>query len=143
LRQDFGYTPLNLNSNFMLPTLPTALILDDDPSHLKIYSWIVERAGFKAVPVQVRSSSLEIPVGAGIDVVIMDYRYSSSLTAGDILDRVKLAYPNAPVIVLSELFDMPLDMESKATAFVRKGDPQRLVDKLGEMRASGQIASHA
>jgi DNA-binding NtrC family response regulator len=127
----------------MLPTFPTALILDDDPSHLKIYSWIVERAGFNARPVQVRSSSVELPSGAEIDVVIMDYRYSSSLTAVDILDRVKLAYPDAPVIVLSELFEMPVDMAFKATAFVRKGDPQRLVDKLGEMRAKGQIASHA
>ena len=127
----------------MLPTHPTALILDDDPSHLKIYSWIVERAGFNALPVQVRSSSVEFPVDATIDVVIMDYRYSSSLTAADILDKVKQAYPNAPVVVLSELFDMPLDMASKAAAFVRKGDPQRLVDKLGEMRAKGQIATHA
>lgn len=126
-----------------LPTLPTALILDDDPSHLKIYSWIVERAGFNAHPVQVRSSSVELPSSGGVDVVIMDYRYSSSLTAADILDRVKLAYPFAPVIVLSELFDMPQDMASKATAFVQKGDPQRLVDKLGELRAKGQIASHA
>jgi DNA-binding NtrC family response regulator len=117
----------------------TALILDDDPSHLKIYSWIVARAGFECETVLVRSSSVDLPSSHPMDVIIMDYRYSSSLTAADILQSVKAAFPGAPVIVLSELFDLPADMSSHATAFVRKGDPQQLVNKLNELRETGQI----
>jgi DNA-binding NtrC family response regulator len=123
----------------MTPKQPTALILDDDPSHLKIYSWIVQRAGFQCQTVLVRSSSMDLPAGQAMDVVIMDYRYSSSLTAADILRTVKSAFPGAPVIVLSELFDLPADMTDHATAFVRKGDPQQLVNKLNELRETGQI----
>jgi DNA-binding NtrC family response regulator len=119
--------------------MPTALILDDDPSHLKIYSWIVERAGYKCLTVLVRSSSVELPQSQDLDVIIMDYRYSSSLTAADILQTVKAAFPGAPVIVLSELFDLPADMSDHATAFVRKGDPQQLVNKLNELKETGQI----
>ena len=118
---------------------PTALILDDDPSHLKIYSWIVERAGFRTVTVLVRSSSLDLPEGTPVSVIIMDYRYSSSLTAEDILDTVKSKFPEAPVIVLSELFELPIRMTQQASAFVRKGDPEKLVDKLNEFRETGRI----
>jgi DNA-binding NtrC family response regulator len=117
----------------------TALILDDDPSHLKIYSWIVERAGFKCQTVLVRSSSVDLPSAQPLNVVIMDYRYSSSLTAADIMQSVKQKYPGVPVIVLSEVFDLPTDMASHATAFVRKGDPQQLVNKLNELRETGAI----
>ena len=95
----------------------TALILDDDPSHLKIYSWIVERAGFKCQTVLVRSSSVDLPSAQPLAVVMMDYRYSSSLTAADIMQSVKEKYPGVPVIVLSEVFDLPTDMASHATAF--------------------------
>jgi DNA-binding NtrC family response regulator len=123
----------------MSPQMPTALILDDDPSHLKIYSWIVERAGYKCLTVLVRSSSVDLPQSQDLDVIIMDYRYSSSLTAADILQTVKAAFPGAPVIVLSELFDLPADMSDHATAFVRKGDPQQLVNKLNELKETGQI----
>jgi CheY-like chemotaxis protein len=123
----------------MSPEQPTALILDDDPSHLKIYSWIVERAGYKCLTVLVRSSAVDLPPTQPLDVVIMDYRYSSSLTAADIMRSVKGAFPGAPVIVLSELFDLPADMSKDATAFVRKGDPQQLVNKLNELRDTGQI----
>jgi Response regulator containing CheY-like receiver, AAA-type ATPase, and DNA-binding domains len=119
--------------------MPTALILDDDPSHLKIYSWIVERAGYKCLTVLVRNSSVELPPSQDLDVIIMDYRYSSSLTAADILQTVRVAFPGAAVIVLSELFDLPADMSDHATAFVRKGDPQQLVNKLNELKETGQI----
>ncbi len=118
---------------------PIALILDDDPSHLKIYSWIVERAGFRTATVLVRSASLDLPEGTPVSVIIMDYRYSNSLTADDILDTVKSKFPEAPVIVLSELFELPIKMTQQATAFVRKGDPEKLVAKLNEFRDTGRI----
>ena len=117
-------------------TRPTILILDDDPSHLKIYSWIVEQADCRAITVQVRSSSLDLPHGEAVDLVLMDYRYSSSLTAADIVNAVKSAFPGVPIAVLSELYGMPNDMKSHAVAFIRKGEPQELVNRLREFRES-------
>jgi hypothetical protein len=55
------------------------------------------------------------------------------------MQSVKQKYPGVPVIVLSEVFDLPTDMASHATAFVRKGDPQQLVNKLNELRETGAI----
>ena len=118
---------------------PTILILDDDPSHLKIYSWIVEQAGFRAIAVQVRSSSLELPNGETVALVLMDYRYSSSLTAADIVSAVESTFPGVPIAVLSELYGMPGDMKAHAVAFIRKGEPQELVNRLRAFKASGVL----
>lgn len=116
---------------------PTILILDDDPSHLKIYSWIVEQAKFRALPVQVTSTSLDLPRAEHVDLVLMDYRYSSSLTAADIVAAVKSVFPGVPIAVLSELYGMPDDMKGHAVGFIRKGEPQELVHRLQVFRQSG------
>lgn len=118
---------------------PTVLVLDDDPSHLKIYSWIVEQAGCKALAVQVKSSSLDLPREEEADLVLMDYRYSSSLTAIDIVESVKAAFPGVPIVVLSELYGMPIDMKPHAIAFIRKGEPQELVNRLRAFRETGEL----
>lgn len=120
---------------------PTILVLDDDPSHLKIYSWIVEQAGCRAVTVQVKSSSLDLPRSETVDLVLMDYRYSSSLTAIDIVHEVKAVYPGVPIAVLSEMYGMPTDMEAHAIAFIRKGEPQELVNRLKAFRETGSLSS--
>jgi DNA-binding NtrC family response regulator len=114
-------------------------VLDDDPSHLKIYSWIVEQAGCRPLTVQVNSSSLTLPGGQAIDLVLMDYRYSSSLTAVDIVSTVKEAFPGVPIAVLSEMYGMPADMKAHAMAFIRKGEPQELVNRLKEFCRTGNL----
>jgi DNA-binding NtrC family response regulator len=118
---------------------PTILILDDDPSHLKIYSWVVEQAGFVAITVEVKSSSFDLPTGVAVELVLMDYRYSSSLTAIDIVGGVKRAFPGTPIAVLSDVFGMPADMKPHAIAFIRKGEPQELVNRLREFRNTGTL----
>lgn len=123
----------------MSQTSCTVLILDDDPSHLKLYSWIVEQSGCKAVPVQVRSSSLSLPHGEPVNLVLMDYRYNSQLTAVDIVENVKNAFPSVPIIVFSEVFGMPADMKGRANGFIRKGEPQELVNRLKSFQAGGSI----
>ncbi len=121
------------------PSNPTVLILDDDPSHLKIYSWIVAQAGCRPVTVQVKSSSVDLPAGEPVSLVMMDYRYSSSLTAIDIVESVEAAFPGVPIVVLSEVYGMPADMKAHAIAFIRKGEPQELVNRLREFCETGEI----
>ena len=123
-----------------MSNLRTILILDDDPSHLKIYSWIVQQAGCRALTVQVNSSSIDLPRAEPVDLVLMDYRYSSSLTAIDIVGAVKAAYPEVPIVVFSEMYGMPADMKQHAKAFIRKGEPQELVNRLRVFRETGDLS---
>ena len=112
---------------------PTVLIIDDDPSHLKLYSWIIERAGWNARTVEVRSTSVEFPAFERVDLVLMDYRFNSSLTALEIAGSASRAYPGAPIALLSDVYSLPAEMKPVVTAFIRKGEPEELVKKVSAL----------
>lgn len=48
---------------------PTVLILDDDPVHLKIYGWIVDRGDFRAVTALAKDGAADLPIGQHVDIV--------------------------------------------------------------------------
>jgi CheY-like chemotaxis protein len=72
-----------------------------------------------------------------IDLILMDYRLSSSLAASDVVHELKWEFPGTPIVVLSQEYGMPADMKARAVAFVRKGQPEELVNLLNAFRASG------
>ena len=60
----------------------TILIIDDDPPHLKIYSWILQSKSYKCKSALVNSTSLELRADAAIDLVLLDYRLNICQSAG-------------------------------------------------------------
>jgi DNA-binding NtrC family response regulator len=119
----------------------TVLIIDDDPLHLKLYTWILQRNGYKCLTAQVKSASVDLPKDVVLDVVLLDYRLSSSLSASDVARQVKQAFASIPIIVLSEVQWMPDDMREHAAGFVNKGDPQKLVERIDEVLQSSRCSS--
>jgi CheY-like chemotaxis protein len=115
-------------------SLKTVLLVDDDPSHLKLYSWIVSRGGFRAVTALVGSSSVDFPKGH-VDVAVMDYRLSSQLSARDVARHIRAQYPDIPILLLSELLWMPDDVAGLVDAFISKGEPESLLEKLEQLVA--------
>lgn len=107
------------------------LIIDDDPMHLRIYGWIVDAAGYEAFPALVTADQIDFPRG-GVDLVVMDYRLTGQLTAVAAAEATKRRFPDAPIIVLSDVYDLPADIAPYAQAFVRKGEPAKLVDTLAK-----------
>ncbi len=107
----------------------SVLIVDDDPVHLKIYGWIVEAAGYRALPAQVRFSGVDLPEETA-DVVLLDYNFAGETTAVDIARLFQSRRPRVPIIVLSEALVLPDDIAPLVQGFVRKGDPAKLVDTL-------------
>ncbi len=67
----------------------TILIIDDDPLHLKIYTWILQRQSYKCKTALVNSTSVELPADSAIDLVLLDYRLSSSLNALDVIRQIR------------------------------------------------------
>jgi CheY-like chemotaxis protein len=115
----------------------TVLIVDDDPSHLKIYSWVIERGGFQSLSALVQSDDVNFPEAEAVDLVVLDYRLGGNLTAVDVAKRLRAIYPSVPIVILSDLYGMPDDIAPYASAFVRKGEPQQLLDTIGStMRAA-------
>jgi DNA-binding response OmpR family regulator len=108
----------------------TILIVDDDRLHLKLYTWILQAEGYKCESALVQSTSVDLPSDAAIDLVLLDYRLSSSLSPVDVIEQLKSKFPAAPIVILSELQWMPDDMKGHAQAFINKGDPKGLVDTI-------------
>lgn len=114
----------------------SVLIIDDDPAHLRIYGWIVAAAGYQALSALVTANRIDFP-DAVADVIVMDYRLSDQLTAVEAAEMARQRYPGAPIIVLSDVYDLPADIAPYARAFVRKGEPAKLVDTLA--RCTGPL----
>lgn len=111
----------------------TILVVDDDELHLKIYRWILEREGYCCRTAFVGNTSVEFPGDGVVDLVLLDYRLASSLTAVDVAKELKSRFPGAPIIVLSELTWMPEDVRPYAAGFVHKGEPKRLVQTIADL----------
>ena len=110
---------------------PAVLIIDDDPSHLRIYGWIIQSAGFEPVSALVTFDALNLP-NVDVDLVLLDYHLNGNLTAIEVAKLLRNQDRPAPILVLSDTMMMPDDIAPFVDGFIRKGDPARLVETLSE-----------
>lgn len=103
------------------------LIIDDDPSHLRIYGWIIQSAGFESVSALAGPDALDLPESQ-INLVLLDYHLNGCATAPEIAQQLRTKYQHAPIFVLSDAIMMPDDIAPFVDGFIRKGDPARLVE---------------
>jgi len=114
------------------------LIVDDDPSHLEIYGLLIERAGYQSYPVLVKFAGTDIPRNAEIGLVLLDYKLHSLRTSTEIAQEIRGLFPQAPIILLSDLWSIPADISPYITEFVRKGQPAHLLATAARLlRAAG------
>jgi CheY-like chemotaxis protein len=104
-------------------------MVDDDPVHLRIYVWIIESAGYRTLPVEVRFRGIDLPEEPP-DLVLLDYQLHGRISAIDVARLIQQRVPGVPVLVLSDAYALPDDIAPLVAGFVRKGDPARLVDRL-------------
>ena len=79
------------------------LIVDDDPAQRRILEEVVNRDGYRAIPVESGEAALaylEGPSGAEISLVVLDL-VMPGIDGMEVLKRVHPAKPNLPVIVLT------------------------------------------
>lgn len=105
----------------------SVLMIDDNPAHLEIYRLIVESAGFRGLPALVTSRGVDFPETEAVDAVLLDYRLALNISAADVAQRVKGRFPFAPIVLLSDMYDAPADIAPLIQAFVRKGNPEKLL----------------
>lgn len=113
-----------------MKSLPSILVVDDDPSHLRIYGWIMNAAGFHPVTAQVLANEICFPESGKFDVVVLDYRLTGTMTAVEAAQQIREKYPQPPIVILSDVFGMPDDIAPYAKKFVRKGEPEKLISTI-------------
>lgn len=116
-----------------MPPKASILIIDDDPVHLQIYRLVIESAGFKGLPVLVSLRGMEFPEQEQVHAVLLDYRLAPNISARKVALEVKARYPSAPIVILSDLQEAPADTADLVQAFVRKGNPEKLLAVLREL----------
>lgn len=114
----------------------TILVIDDNASHLKIYSIMLEKAGYRPVPLQVGIDPVSLPTAEPVDLVLLDYRLPGRNTAVEVAKSARLGYGAVPIIVLSDVMWMPEDMAPHAASFVRKGEPEQLLATVADLLAN-------
>lgn len=112
---------------------PKVLIVDDDPMHLEIYGLLMKQAGYEAVTALVRFNGAVIPKDDRIGLVLLDYRLNSSITSPQYAKEIRSIYPTVPILVLSDLWALPTDIAPFVTGFVRKGEPDKLLETVSRL----------
>jgi DNA-binding NtrC family response regulator len=113
---------------------PRVLIIDDEAAHLKLYSWILEREGFLTVTALVERHGIDLPAQEEkFDLTLLDYRLPVGIRAVDVVKKLRDRWPGMRVVILSDMMWLPEDMTAHADGFIRKGEPQLLIEKLTEM----------
>jgi DNA-binding response OmpR family regulator len=118
----------------------SVLIVDDDPLHLRIYGWIIEAAGFRALPVEVRFAGFDLPEEPA-DLVLLDYNLLGRTNAVEVAKLIHSRRPGVPVVVLSDSFELPNDIAPLVQGFVRKGDPAKLVDRVQKILSASSVTT--
>jgi hypothetical protein len=73
-----------------------------------------------------------------LDLAVLDYRLGPNTSAVDVATRLRDAYPDVPVLVLSDMMWMPADIAPYACGFVRKGKPELLLQTIASaVRSEG------
>jgi DNA-binding NtrC family response regulator len=103
------------------------LIVDDDPAHLEVYGLLVKQAGYEPIPRVVQFIGVDLPHDDDIGLVLLDYRLNSIKTSAELAQEIRHLYPDVPIVVLSDLWSLPSDIEPYVDGFVRKGEPERLI----------------
>jgi CheY-like chemotaxis protein len=105
----------------------TILLIDDDAHHLKIESWAIAQAGFRAINVVVGSDSLGLPENEQPELIFLDYRLNSALTSAQVAGLLRQTFRDVPIILLSGHPEMPREMAALVDGFLNKADPKELV----------------
>jgi CheY-like chemotaxis protein len=105
----------------------TILLLDDDPAHLQLYAHALSSAGYRPVIAVIGLDGVSLPAHERPALVLLDYRFNSSLTVRQVAQLVRDQYPDSKFILLSSVPEVPTEIGGLADGFMQKGSPETLV----------------
>jgi len=124
-----------------IPHPRTILMVDDDRQHLQMQSLIMNQAGLRVVIVVVGRDTLGLPENEHPGLIFMDYRLNSTLTSPQVAVLLRQTFALVPIVLLSNEVTMPPEMTTLVDAFIRKSDPEQLVQFARNFFESGIIAA--
>jgi DNA-binding NtrC family response regulator len=106
------------------------LVVDDDPLHLEIYSLLLKRAGYEPATALVRFTGIDFSAEPEVQAIILDHRLHSLKTPVELAKQINQRYPRAPILLLSDVWNLPTDIAPYVADFVRRCEPAKMLEKL-------------
>ncbi len=118
--------------------LHRVLVVDDDPSQLEIYSLLLQQAGYEPATALVKFAGLEFSSESEVEAVILDHRVNSRRTPVELARQIHERYPRAPILLLSDVWNLPADVAPYVADFVRRGEPAKMLQKLIQLLSKSE-----
>jgi CheY-like chemotaxis protein len=119
----------------------TLLCVDDDPSVLKCETVFLESFGYTVVTASSGREGLELAVLNSFDVVIVDY-CMPEMNGQEFATAMRRLWPQAPIIMLSGMVDVPGQALKVVDAFVAKEYlATQLVPAIARLREEHSVRS--
>jgi len=99
------------------------LIVDDEPSVLKVLSSILEQEGHACVCAQTAEEALDLCSSSSVDVAVVDLRLGSGMDGLELLQHLRRRDPHLPVIMITAYGTVEVAvqaMKEGAFDFIRK-----------------------
>lgn len=101
------------------------MLVDDSKSDLHLYARSLTQAGYRTLTALIGPSGVSFPEHESPALILMDYRFHSSLSPQELAKVLREHYPSALLILLSGIEDLPADMGELTDGFMRKPVPEK------------------
>ena len=111
------------------------LCVDDDLCFLMLFTAVLESAGYCVIATNDPHKGLELAMGAGFDLVILDYDMPG-MNGAELAHEIKQCKCDLPIILFSGNTSLPADALSAVDDHVIKGESVESVLQTLSLRAA-------
>jgi len=98
---------------------PVLLCIDDDPDVLECEKAFLETFGYTVLTAASGSKGLELASIRSVDIIIVDY-FMPEMNGQEVASEMRRLRPQAPIIMLSGVVDVPKQALKVVDAFIAK-----------------------
>lgn len=117
------------------PSLSAAFVIlcvDDDPAPLSIRKLVLERVGYRVIPVLSGKDALEILRKTNVDLVLSD-QLMPEMLGTDLAVQVKNAFPEVAFVLLSGVNELPPGAEAADLFMSKLEGPEVMIDNIASL----------
>lgn len=105
----------------------TVLLVDDNPSDLRVYSLALRNAGYRPITTLIGADFMGFHYHEKPALILLDSRPGAVLSAATIAKVLRDVFPASPIILFSMSASLSPEKKGIVDAFLQKGDVERLI----------------
>lgn len=123
--------------------LKTVLLVDDNPSDLRVYSHALRDAGYRPITTLIGADFLGFHHNEKPALILLDSGPGIGLSVATIAKVLRDVFPASPIVLFSTSATLSPEMNGIVDAFLQKGDVERLIATVRGILSRGTKAGEA